>query len=419
MTIEIKVPSPGESVSEVTISNWLKKAGDYVEMDEPIAEFESDKATFEVNAEAAGLLEKTIGNVGDVIPVGTLVAIINTDAKKPAGAAPVATSKSESIKPENVIADKVATPIPAPAAVAEKVNANADVKISPVALELVHKFGLDINAIKGTGPNGRITKVDVLEAVVEGGMISERKSVSARNLRREKMSNLRKTVSKRLVAAKNETAMLTTFNEVNMKPVMDLRNQYKKQFEEKHGVGLGFMSFFTRAVCLALKQWPAVNASIESEEIVYHDYCDISIAVSAPKGLVVPVIRSAENMSLADIEKEVKVLAGKARDNKLTIDEMTGGTFTITNGGVFGSMLSTPILNMPQSGILGMHNIVERPIAENGQVVIRPIMYVALSYDHRIIDGRESVGFLKMVKTLLENPEQMIDGKNPIEKLLF
>lgn len=419
MTIEIKVPSPGESVSEVTISNWLKKAGDYVEMDEPIAEFESDKATFEVNAEAAGLLEKTIGNVGDVIPVGTLVAIINTDAKKPAGAAPVATSKSESIKTENVIADKVATPIPAPAAVAEKVNANADVKISPVALELVHKFGLDINAIKGTGPNGRITKVDVLEAVVEGGMISERKSVSARNLRREKMSNLRKTVSKRLVAAKNETAMLTTFNEVNMKPVMDLRNQYKKQFEEKHGVGLGFMSFFTRAVCLALKQWPAVNASIEGEEIIYHDYCDISIAVSAPKGLVVPVIRNAENMSLADIEKEVKVLAGKARDNKLTIDEMTGGTFTITNGGVFGSMLSTPILNMPQSGILGMHNIVERPIAENGQVVIRPIMYVALSYDHRIIDGRESVGFLKMVKTLLENPEQMIDGKNPIDKLLF
>lgn len=419
MTIEIKVPSPGESVSEVTISNWLKKEGDYVEMDEPIAEFESDKATFEVNAEAAGLLEKTIGNVGDVIPVGTLVAIINTDAKKPAGSAPVATLKTEVKKTETLVADKVASPIPAPAAISEKINANSDIKISPVALELVHKFGLDINAIKGTGPNGRITKVDVLEAVVEGGKISEVKTISARNLRREKMSNLRKTVSKRLVAAKNETAMLTTFNEVNMKPIMDLRTKYKKEFEEKHGVGLGFMSFFTRAVSLALKQWPAVNASIEGEEIIYHDYCDISIAVSAPKGLVVPVIRSAENMSLADIEKEVKVLAGKARDNKLTIDEMTGGTFTITNGGVFGSMLSTPIINMPQSGILGMHNIVERPVAENGQVVIRPIMYVALSYDHRIIDGRESVGFLKMVKTLLENPEQMIDGKNPIEKLLF
>ena len=232
------------------------------------------------------------------------------------------------------------------------------------------------------------------------------------------MSNLRKTVSKRLVASKNETAMLTTFNEVNMKPVMDLRTKYKKRFEEQFGVGLGFMSFFTRAVCIALQDWPAVNASIEGEEIVYHDYCDISIAVSAPKGLVVPVIRSAENMSLDEIEKEVKRLAGKARENKLTIDEMTGGTFTITNGGVFGSMMSTPIINQPQSGILGMHNIIERPIAENGQVVIRPMMYLALSYDHRIIDGRESVSFLVRVKTLLENPEMMLDGKNPQEKVL-
>jgi 2-oxoglutarate dehydrogenase E2 component (dihydrolipoamide succinyltransferase) len=263
--------------------------------------------------------------------------------------------------------------------------------------------------------------MDALEAIVKLGGVKQvggSKSTGGRNARREKMSNLRKTVSKRLVAAKNETAMLTTFNEVNMKPVMDLRAKYKKRFEEQFGVGLGFMSFFTRAVCIALQDWPAVNASIEGEEIVYHDYCDISIAVSAPKGLVVPVIRSAENMSLDEIEKEVKRLATKARDNKLTIDEMTGGTFTITNGGVFGSMMSTPIINQPQSGILGMHNIIERPIAENGQVVIRPMMYLALSYDHRIIDGRESVSFLVRVKNLLENPEMMLDGKNPQEKVL-
>jgi 2-oxoglutarate dehydrogenase E2 component (dihydrolipoamide succinyltransferase) len=263
--------------------------------------------------------------------------------------------------------------------------------------------------------------MDALEAIVKLGGVKQvggSKSTGGRNARREKMSTLRKTVSKRLVAAKNETAMLTTFNEVNMKPVMDLRAKYKKRFEEQFGVGLGFMSFFTRAVCIALQDWPAVNASIEGEEIVYHDYCDISIAVSAPKGLVVPVIRSAENMSLDEIEKEVKRLATKARDNKLTIDEMTGGTFTITNGGVFGSMMSTPIINQPQSGILGMHNIIERPIAENGQVVIRPMMYLALSYDHRIIDGRESVSFLVRVKNLLENPEMMLDGKNPQEKVL-
>jgi 2-oxoglutarate dehydrogenase E2 component (dihydrolipoamide succinyltransferase) len=294
-----------------------------------------------------------------------------------------------------------------------------DMLASPVALELLSSYGINPTLVSGSGSNGKITKVDALEAIVKlGGVSASNKIAKTRNLRREKMSNLRKTVARRLVAAKNETAMLTTFNEVNMKPVMDLRTAYKKRFEEQFGVGLGFMSFFTRAVCIALKEWPAVNASIEGEEIVYHDYCDISIAVSAPKGLVVPVIRSAENLSIDQIEKEVKRLATKARDNKLSIDEMTGGTFTITNGGVFGSMMSTPIINQPQSGILGMHNIVERPVVENGQIVIRPMMYLALSYDHRIIDGRESVSFLVRVKNLLENPEMLLDGKRPEETVL-
>jgi 2-oxoglutarate dehydrogenase E2 component (dihydrolipoamide succinyltransferase) len=284
---------------------------------------------------------------------------------------------------------------------------------------LLAEYGIAPENVAGSGSNGKITKLDALEAIVKLGVNKTgNRPTTGRSERREKMSNLRKTVSKRLVAAKNETAMLTTFNEVNMKPIMDLRAKYKKTFEEKFGIGLGFMSFFTRAVTIALKDWPAVNASIEGEEIIYHDYCDISIAVSAPKGLVVPVIRSAQNLSLAEIETEVKRLATKARDNKLSIDEMTGGTFTITNGGVFGSMLSTPIINPPQSGILGMHNIVERPVAENGQIVIRPMMYVALSYDHRIIDGRESVSFLVRVKTLLENPEMLLDGKRPEENVL-
>lgn len=414
MAIEIIVPAPGESVSEVTIANWLVKEGDWVEMDAPIAEFESDKATFEVNAEKAGVVEKLIGNIGDTIAINTVIAVINTEAARPANAAPAA--------PVEVKVEKATAPTPAAASVAEKSTAvQSDVLASPMAIQLLNEYGVDPAQVKGTGSNGKITKLDALEAIVKLGGVKQvggPKSAGARNARREKMSNLRKTVSKRLVAAKNETAMLTTFNEVNMKPVMDLRAKYKKRFEEQFGVGLGFMSFFTRAVCIALQDWPAVNASIEGEEIVYHDYCDISIAVSAPKGLVVPVIRSAENMSLDEIEKEVKRLATKARDNKLTIDEMTGGTFTITNGGVFGSMMSTPIINQPQSGILGMHNIIERPIAENGQVVIRPMMYLALSYDHRIIDGRESVSFLVRVKNLLENPEMMLDGKNPQEKVL-
>ena len=415
MAIEIIVPAPGESVSEVTIANWLVKEGDWVEMDNPIAEFESDKATFEVNAEKAGVVEKLIGNIGDTIAINTVVAVINTEAARPASATPNAA-------PAPAAKEEKAAPAKAVALVADVKPAMvvaSDILASPIALQLLQEYGIDASQIKGTGSNGKITKLDALEAIVKiGGVKQSNTKSTGRNARREKMSNLRKTVSKRLVAAKNETAMLTTFNEVNMKPVMDLRAKYKKRFEEQFGVGLGFMSFFTRAVCIALQDWPAVNASIEGEEIVYHDYCDISIAVSAPKGLVVPVIRSAENMSLDEIEKEVKRLAGKARDNKLTIEEVTGGTFTITNGGVFGSMMSTPIINQPQSGILGMHNIIERPIAENGQVVIRPMMYLALSYDHRIIDGRESVSFLVRVKTLLENPEMMLDGINPQEKVL-
>ena len=426
MAIEIIVPAPGESVSEVTIANWLVKEGDWVEMDAPLAEFESDKATFEVNAEKAGVVEKLIGNVGDTINVNTVIALINTEAARPENAAPAAPVASKS--------DAAPVAAPTPSAKVESAKSesssavktspenSSDVNASPIALQLLNEYGINASQVQGTGSNGKITKIDALEAIVKLGGTKKADtnnySQTNREPRREKMSNLRKTVARRLVAAKNETAMLTTFNEVNMKPVMDLRAQYKDKFKDEFGVNLGFMSFFTRAVCIALKDWPAVNASIEGEEIVYHDYCDISIAVSAPKGLVVPVIRSAETLSLEGIEKEVKRLATKARDNKLTIDEMSGGTFTITNGGVFGSMMSTPIINSPQSGILGMHNIVERPVVENGQIVIRPIMYLALSYDHRIIDGRESVSFLVRVKNLLENPEMLFDGKRPEERVL-
>jgi 2-oxoglutarate dehydrogenase E2 component (dihydrolipoamide succinyltransferase) len=419
MSVEIIVPSPGESVSEVTIANWLKKEGEWVNMDDPIAEMESDKATFEVNASQAGVIEKLSGNVGDTIAVGAVIAVINTTAEKPAGAPekPAVEKPKEKEKVVEAAATPAATPASTPVG-----GDSSDALISPIAAKLLAEHGIAASSIKGTGSNGKITKLDALEAIVARGVKPAAgmgsSAGSGERERREKMSNLRKTVSKRLVAAKNETAMLTTFNEVNMKPIMDLRAKYKKNFEEKFGVGLGFMSFFTRAVCIALQDWPAVNASIEGEEIVYHNYCDISIAVSAPKGLVVPVIRNAQAMGLAEIESEVKRLATRARDGKLSLEEMTGGTFTITNGGVFGSLLSTPIINQPQSGILGMHNIVERPIAENGQVVIRPMMYVALSYDHRIIDGRESVSFLVRVKTLLENPEMLFDGKNPAEKVL-
>ncbi len=409
MSIEIKVPPVGESITEVVLSRWVKNDGDAVEMDEVIAELESDKATFELTAEQGGTL-KVVAAEGDTLAIGAVVCKIED------GGAP-AKPKEELTAPANeksaVAADKVAAPV------AEKTGETtyASGTPSPSAGKILAEKGVDTAAVKGTGVDGRITKEDALNAQKAAPKAESKIAVSTasvnkgeRNERRQKMSPLRKTVAKRLVSVRNETAMLTTFNEVNMKPIMDLRGKYKDQFKEKYGVGLGFMSFFTKAVCEALKDFPSVNARIDGEEIVYNDFADISIAVSAPKGLVVPIIRNAESMSLAQIEKTVIELATKARDSKLTIEEMTGGTFTITNGGVFGSMMSTPIINAPQSAILGMHNIIERPIAEKGEVVIRPMMYLALSYDHRIIDGRESVGFLVRVKQLLEDPARLLLG---------
>ncbi|MES2650641.1 MAG: 2-oxoglutarate dehydrogenase complex dihydrolipoyllysine-residue succinyltransferase [Bacteroidota bacterium] len=407
MSLEIKVPPVGESITEVVLSRWVKNDGDFVEMDEIIAELESDKATFELTAEKAGTL-KTVASEGDTLAIGAVVCTIEE------GGSAAASPKAESPKAEAPVADKVSAPV------AEKAGESyASGTPSPSAAKILAEKGVDAGAVKGTGVDGRITKDDAVKAEspkAGSPKVEAPKAVSApvvagsRNERREKMSPLRKTVAKRLVTVKNETAMLTTFNEVNMKPIMDLRSKYKDQFKEKYGVGLGFMSFFTKAVCEAAKDFPAVNARIDGEEIVYNDFVDVSIAVSAPKGLVVPIIRNADSMSLAQIEKTVIELATKARDSKLTIEEMTGGTFTITNGGVFGSMMSTPIINAPQSAILGMHNIIERPIAENKEVVIRPMMYIALSYDHRIIDGRESVGFLVRVKQLLEDPARLLLG---------
>lgn len=404
MALEIKIPPVGESIAEVTLARWIKTDGEYVEMDEIIAELESDKATFELTAEQSGVLHTTAAE-GDTIAIGSVVCKIDTDAKAPASA------KVESAPKAAAIANS------SPAKSEENYASGHP---SPTAAKILAEKGVDASNVNGTGKNGRITKEDAMNA-----NSSEPKKASkpetakvavntitpgSRTIRNEKMSSLRKTVAKRLVAVKNETAMLTTFNEVDMQPIMDIRANYKDKFREKYGVGLGFMSFFTKAVCEALKEFPAVNAQINGDEILYHDFADISIAVSAPKGLVVPVIRNAESLSLAGIEKAVSDLAVKARENKLTIEEMTGGTFTITNGGVFGSMMSTPIINAPQSAILGMHNIVERPIALNGQVVIRPMMYIALSYDHRIIDGRESVGFLVRVKQYLEDPQRLLLG---------
>lgn len=404
MALEIKVPSVGESISEVTIARWNKKEGDYVEMDELLCELESDKATFELNAEAAGILSPKAAE-GDTIKVGDIIATIDTSAAKPSGSAPKAEVKKEEAKPVEV---KSTAPVSTESSYAAGTP-------SPAAAKILVEKGITPKDVKGSGVGGRITKADALAAELK----VTNNEARTRNERSEKMSSLRKTVSRRLVAVKNETAMLTTFNEVDMKPIMDLRAQFKNQFKEAHGVNLGFMSFFTKAVTIALQQYPAVNAYINGEEIIYHDYCDISIAVSAPKGLVVPVIRNAESMSLADIEREVLTLAGKARESRLTLEEMSGGTFTITNGGVFGSMMSTPIINAPQSAILGMHNIVERPVVKDGQIVIRPIMYVALSYDHRIIDGRESVGFLVKVKQCLENPTLLLTGGNDPHKMVL
>lgn len=407
--IDIKVPTVGESISEVSLIKWLKKDGEYVDRDAVIAELESEKATFEVNAEKAGVL-KTVGKEGDTLKIGDLLAQIDETAAKPEGAAAPPPAPAKESAPQVAVSQPKAASSPAPA------GAN-DMKASPVAAAIIADKGVDPKSVAATGVHGKILKNDVLDALKNPGR-APGKSMFSRELKKEKMSNLRKTVSRRLVEAKNTTAMLTTFNEVDMSRIMELRTKNKDAFNKKHGVNLGFMSFFTKAVCFALQEWPAVNAYIDGDEIIYHDYCDISIAVSAPKGLVVPVIRNAESLSMAEIEKKVVELAGKARDNKLSMEEMQGGTFTITNGGVFGSLMSTPIINIPQSAILGMHKIQERPIAVNGQVVIKPMMYLAVSYDHRIIDGRESVSFLVRVKELLENPEQLLFGKDPLKALL-
>jgi len=397
--IEIKVPTVGESISEVSLAKWLKKDGAWVERDEVLAEIESEKATFEINAEKSGML-KIKAQEGDTLAIGDVVCSIDDAAEKPAGV------------PEPAKEEKKEKKVEATASAPK-----ADVKASPVAAAIIADKKVDAKGIAASGSRGKILKQDVLEALSNPGRKPGTEAFS-RNERKEKMTQLRKTVSRRLVEAKNTTAMLTTFNEVDMGAIMAIRSQYKDKFKESHGVGLGFMSFFTKACAYALQEFPAVNAYISNEEIIYHDYCDISIAVSAPKGLVVPVIRNAESLSMADIEKKVIELATKARDNKLSLEEMQGGTFTITNGGVFGSLMSTPIINIPQSAILGMHKIEERAVVVKGQIVARPMMYLALSYDHRIIDGRESVGFLVRVKELLENPSLLLFGKDPLKALL-
>jgi len=419
--IDMKVPAVGESVTEVTIASWNKKDGDQVALDEVLCELESDKATFELPAEAAGTL-RIVAEAGSTLPIGALIARIETGA--PAG--------------QSTPAPQPAAPAPATGSNGSDSNGSAQPGYaahypSPAAAKILAEKGIEAQQVQGTGVGGRITKEDAAKAqptaqpaqqapqpapAQPAATPADKPKPAAqpapvaasgeRGQRREKMTSLRRTIARRLVAVKNETAMLTTFNEVDMKPIMDLRGKYKDKFKEKNGVGLGFMSFFTKAVCIALKEFPAVNAQIDGDTIVYNDFCDVSIAVSTERGLVVPVIRNAEQMSFAEIEKEIIRLAGLARDNKLTIEQMTGGTFTITNGGIFGSMLSTPIINAPQSAILGMHNIVERPVVVNGEIVVRPIMYVALSYDHRIIDGKESVSFLVRVKQLLEDPTRIL-----------
>mgnify|MGYP000545445110 CR=1 FL=1 len=395
----MKVPSPGESITEVEIATWLVEDGDYVEKDQPIAEVDSDKATLELPAEESGIISLK-AEEGDAVAVGAVVCLIDMDAAKPEGTV----AKTEAPKEEKKV-EVVATP---------KADTYATGTASPAAKKVLAEKGIDASTIKGTGKDGRITKEDAVKAVPSMGT---QPANGSRGTERKKMSMLRRKVAQRLVAVKSETAMLTTFNEVNMQPIFDLRKQFKEDFKAKHGVGLGFMSFFTLAVVRALKMYPDVNSMIDGDFQIKHDFQDISIAVSGPKGLMVPVIRNAENLSFRGVESEVKRLAIRARDGQITIDEMTGGTFTITNGGVFGSMLSTPIVNPPQSGILGMHNIVNRPMAVDGQVVIQPIMYVALSYDHRIIDGRESVGFLVAVKEALENPVELLMDNNPTKAL--
>ncbi len=401
MILEMKVPSPGESITEVEIATWLVQDGDYVEKDQAIAEVDSDKATLELPAEASGVITLK-AEEGDAVAVGQVVCLIDTSAAAPAGgakaeAAPVAEVKKEA----------------APVAAAPAAATYATQTPSPAARKILDEKSINPASIKGTGKDGRITKEDAVNAVPSMGTPAG----GARGSERKKMSMLRRKVAERLVEAKNTTAMLTTFNEVDMSPIFELRNQYKEEFKAKHGVGLGFMSFFTKAVTRALQLYPDVNSMIDGQEQIQYDFCDISVAVSGPKGLMVPVMRNAENLSFRGVEAEIKRLAIRARDGQITVDEMTGGTFTISNGGVFGSMLSTPIINPPQSGILGMHNIVERPVVKNGQIVVAPIMFVALSYDHRIIDGRESVGFLVAVKEALENPTELLMDNNPKKAL--
>ncbi|PQJ75417.1 dihydrolipoamide succinyltransferase [Polaribacter gangjinensis] len=403
MILEMKVPSPGESITEVEIATWLVEDGDYVEKDQPIAEVDSDKATLELPAEESGIITLKASE-GDAVAVGSIVCLIDTSAAKPSG-----NEQPKSDEKKQEPAPKIEQPVSN-----QPTTTYATGTASPAAKKVLAEKGIESSSVKGTGKDGRITKEDAVNAVPSFGT---QPSNGSRNTERKKMSMLRRKVAERLVAVKSETAMLTTFNEVNMQPIFDLRKKYKDAFAAKHNVGLGFMSFFTLAVVRALKMYPEVNSMIDGDFQVVNDFQDISIAVSGPKGLMVPVIRNAENLSFRGVESEVKRLALRARDGQITVDEMTGGTFTITNGGVFGSMLSTPIINPPQSGILGMHNIVNRPVAENGQVVIRPIMYVALSYDHRIIDGRESVGFLVAVKEALENPVEILMNNNP-EKAL-
>ncbi|MBO9562322.1 MAG: 2-oxoglutarate dehydrogenase complex dihydrolipoyllysine-residue succinyltransferase [Niastella sp.] len=411
--IDIKVPTVGESISEVTLLKWVKKDGDYVERDEVIAELESEKATFEVNAEKAGVLKRG-AQEGDTLNIGDVLATIDETAAKPEGA-PASNGAAAPAKKE----EPKAAPAEAKAASQAPVTSVPnDVKATPVAAAIIADKKVDPKSVTPTGYQGKIVKDDVLAALSNPGKVTGGKALFNRDQRREKMSQLRKTISRRLVEAKNTTAMLTTFNEVDMSRIMEIRTKYKDKFKESHGVNLGFMSFFAKAAAIALTEWPAVNAYIDGDQLVYHDYVDISIAVSTPRGLTVPVIRNVESLSMADIEKKVIELAGKARDNKLSMEELQGGTFTITNGGVFGSLMSTPIINLPQSAILGMHKIQERPMAINGQVVIKPMMYLAVSYDHRIIDGRESVSFLVRVKELLENPELLLFGKDPVKTLL-
>ena len=402
MALEMKVPSPGESITEVEIAEWLVQDGDYVEKDQTIAEVDSDKATLELPAEEAGIITLK-AEEGDVVLVGGVVCLIDTDAERPADS-------------ESKVEEEEPAPNPNPAPVVAKV----DVKATPVAKEMIAANGINASKIAASGSNGKITKGDI-EAYLTGGVDANASTGwgGTRDQEKKKMSMMRRNIAKRLVAVKNETAMLTTFNELDMKPIMDLRKKYKESFRESHGVNLGFMSFFTKAVTEALRLYPSVNGMIDGDYMITHDFADIGIAVSSPKGLLVPVVRNAEKMSLAEIEAEIKRLAIKARDGKIDIADMEGGTFTITNGGVFGSMMSTPIINPPQSAILGMHNIIERPVAIDGKVEIRPMMYLALSYDHRIIDGKESVGFLKTVKEMLENPSSIIFGGKDPEKVLL